>query len=198
MKWSHWFLYVVCLPWNLIIAWPAVLLIRLFWGKGLRWEKPPAYDYDKGGGGGWCLSCQMKDGSFPVVPGTFPKGWYFRKKDNRPWGGTALGHGVFYGPNGRNDENWGRCQAHEHIHVEQFEVAMLHSFIVGLVAGIVLLAFGHIVAALWSFFGIWFTGSLLKSSAAWLTAALRGEEPYWGSTHEESARAQDDGLKEQR
>lgn len=191
----HILLYIVSLPWDLLVAWPVVLWIRLLWGKDLRWETPPPYDPRKGGGGGPCLSCQMKEGSFPVVPGTFPKGWYFRKKSNRPWGGTSLGHGVFYGPNGRKGPGeWTRTQAHEHIHVEQAEVSMLRSFIVGLAAGIVILALGHPIAALVTFLSIWTTGYLMMGVAGWLTALLRGEEAYHGSTHEESARAQDDHL----
>jgi hypothetical protein len=91
-------------------------------------------------------------------------------------------------------DDWGRTQAHEHVHVEQFEVAMLRSFVVGLVSGIVLLVLGHPVAAVSTFAVIWTTGYLMMGLAGWATAFLRGEEPYWGSAHEESARAQDDHL----
>lgn len=198
MRWMHWILYFVCLPWDLLVAWPVVLLVRLFWGKNLHWETPPAYTRENGGGGGPCLVCQIRDGSFPVTPGRFPKGWYLRDNDPdnpRPWGGTSLGHGIFYGPTVRLEtQEWTRTQAHENIHTEQDEVAMLRSFIVGLVAGVVLLALGHQLAALWLFSGIWFSGYLMMGVAGWLTAVLRGEPAYWGSTHEESARAQDDDL----
>lgn len=174
-----------------MVAWPIVLAIRVLWGKDLCWEKPPPYTREKGGGGGPCLTCQMKDGSFPVIQGTFPKGWYWHKKRGRPWGGTALGHGIFYGPNGRKGkDDWTNTQNHEHVHVEQHEVAMLRSFIVGLVAGIVVLGLGHPWAALVLFLGIWTSGYFMMGIAGWLTAFLRGEEAYWGSTHEESARSQ--------
>jgi len=192
MKWTHWILYLICLPWDLLVGWPIVIGIRLFWGEKLRRETPPPYDYWKGGGGGWCLTTQFKPGARPVNEG----GWYWRKKTKRPWGGTTLGHAIFYGPNGRKDEGWSRTQAHEHIHVEQFEVAMLRSFFVGLLVGIVLLALGHYWWALGLFLGIWTTGYLLMGAAGWLTAILRGEEAYHGATHEESARAQDDSLME--
>jgi len=198
MKWSHWILYVICLPWDLIVAWPAVLLIRLLWGEELRWEKPPAYTSAHGGGGGWVLTCKIRKGSFPVTEGVWPKGWYLRKEADgkkHSWGGTSLGHGIFYGANVlRMGDKWLRVQAHEHVHVEQAEVAMLRSFIVGLVSGIVLLALGHPLAALFTFLGIWTSGYLMMGVAGWLTAVLRGEPHYWGSTHEESARAQDDDL----
>jgi hypothetical protein len=138
----------------------------------------------------------MKAGSFPVVPGIFPKGWYFRKKSNRPWGGTTLGHGIFYGPDGRHGSGgWTGTQAHEHIHVEQYEVSMLRSFIVGLIVGIVLMVLGHPVVSIVIFLGVWTTGYLMMGVSGWLTAVLRGEEAYWGSTHEESARVQDDHLR---
>lgn len=192
----HILLYIVALPWNLLVAWPLVLWIRLLWGCELRWEAPPPYEYIKGGGGGPCLSCRLNHGSFPVTPGRFPKGWYYNKKTKRPWGGTALGHAVFYGPNGRSDlELWSRTQAHEHIHVEQFEVSMVGSFIVGLVVGSLLFGLGHSVAALLTFFGVWTTGYLIMGISGWLTALLRGEEAYHGSSHEESARGQDDALR---
>ena len=192
----HIVLYIVAFPWNLFVAWPIVLAIRVLWGRDLRWETPPAYTFKEGGGGGPCLTCQMKPGSFPVAPGTFPKGWYFRKRFNVPWGGTALGHGIFYGPEGRHGPGgWTGTQAHEHIHVEQYEVSMLRSFIVGLAAGIVLVSLGHPLASLVTFLSIWTSGYPMMGVAGWLTALLRGEEAYWGSTHEESARSQDDHLR---
>jgi hypothetical protein len=192
----HVFLYIVSFPWDLIVAWPIVLIVRLLWGKDLKWETPPPYSREKGGGGGPCLTCQMKEGSFPVTPGIFPKGWYFNKKTERPWNGTTLGHGIFYGPSGRHGgwQNWTKTQAHEHIHVEQSEVSMLGSFVVGLIAGIVIFVLGHPVAAVSTFFGIWFTGYLIMGISGWLTAWLRGEEAYRGSAHEESARGQSADL----
>jgi hypothetical protein len=191
----HIVLYIITFPWDVLIAWPVVLLIRLFWGKDLRWETPPSYDRHKGGGGGPCLTCQIKPDTFPVTKGTFPKGWYLHRDDWRPWGGTALGHGVFYGPTGRKGlEDWTRTQAHEHVHVEQFEVSMLRSFLVGLGSGIVLLVLGHPVAALATFSVIWFFGYAMMGIAGALTSLLRGTEAYWGATHEESARAQTDRL----
>jgi len=195
MKWTHWILYAICCPWDLLVAWPVVLLIRAFWGEDLRWETPPPYDREKGGGGGPCLSCRIRENSFPVTKGTFPKGWYLHKGSGRPWGGTSLGHGVFYGPGGRKGpDDWTRTQAHEHVHVEQAEVAMVRGFAVGLTTGIVLWSLGHPIAGTIMFLTFWTIGYLLMGLAGWPTAVLRGEEAYWGSTHEESARAQDDHL----
>lgn len=194
MKWTHWILYVVCLPWDLLVAWPIVLLIRSLWGKDLRWETPAPYDRIKGGGGGPCLTCRIRENSFPVTTGTFPKGWYIRKgrdgQPDRPWGGTTLGHAIFYGPYAGE-----RTKTHEHIHVEQAEVAMVRGLVEGLAAGIVLWSLGHPLAGTIMFLALWFTGYLMMGLAGWPTAWLRGEEPYWGSTHEESARAQTDKLE---
>lgn len=192
---THWILYGICLPWDLV-AYLTVLLIRLFWGKGLRWETPPDA---KERGGGPCLTCQMKEGSLPVRKGTFPVGWYLHDRTTdppRPWGGTTLGHGIFYGPYGRYDDDpnntWTRTQEHEHYHVEQHEAAMVGSFIMGLATFIVLLALGHPVAASALGVSLWASGYLLMGAGGWLTAMLRGEKAYRGSQHEESARAQTD------
>jgi hypothetical protein len=196
MRWTHWILYLVSLPWDVLVAWPVVLLIRVLWGKNLRWETPPPYSQEKGGGGGPVLVCQMRPGSFPVTPGVWPKGWYIRRekgKEPRPWGGTTLGHGIFYGPNVSMD-GWVGTRAHEHVHVEQMEVAMLGAFLVALAAGGTLLGLGHPVEAAALAGAIWASGYLMMGVAGWITAILRGEPAYWGSTHEESARAQDDHL----
>lgn len=198
MKWSHWILYAVSLPWNLLVAWPIVIAIRLLWGRNLHWETPPPYTEEKGGGGGPCLVCQIKPGSFPVRKGIWPTGWYLhdRKAERvRPWGGTTLGHGIFYGPTIRMDE-WGRTKAHEHVHVEQNEAAMLRSFIVGLAVGIVFWSLGHPVAGTATFLAVWTSGYLMMGVSGWLTAVLRGEPHYWGAHFEEAARAQDDHLAE--
>ena len=189
----HIVLYLICLPWDLV-AYLTVLLIRLFWGKGLRWETPP---YSKDMGGGPCLTCQMKEGSLPVRKGRWPVGWYLRDREAdvpTPWGGTTLGHGIFYGPFGRYDEDpnnaWTRTQEHEHYHVEQHEAAMVASVITGLATFIVLLALGHPVAATALGVPLWGSGYLLMATGGWLAALLRGESAYRGSQHEESAYAQ--------
>lgn len=193
MKRTHWVLYLVSLPWDLLVAWPTVLLIRVLWGKDLRWETPRAYSWKHGGGGGPCLTCTIRENSFPVTPGTWPRGWYLLRGTSQPWGGTTLGHAIFYGPRGRLDaEGWTFVQAHEHVHVEQSEVAAVQGLFFGLVAGIIPWALGHVVAGTVVFAGCWTFGYLTMAAAGWLTAALRGEEAYWGSTHEESARAQTD------
>jgi len=199
MKWTHWILYGICAPWDFFVAWPIVIAIRILWGKELRWERPPAYTREHGGGGGPCLVCQMKEGSFPVRKGRWPVGWYLRDRKSlnpRPWGGTTLGHAIFYGSTAVLSRGWTRLRAHEHVHVEQAEVAMLQSFIAGAAGGVTLLALGHFLAALVFFLILWASGYLMMGAAGWLTAFLRGEEAYWGATHEESARAQDDHLVE--
>lgn len=164
-------LYFFALPWNLTVAWPAVLLVRLLWGENLRWEMPP-----KPLPGGAVLACSIKMDSWPA------RTWY------KPWGGTTLGHGIFYGVNIVKAGEWGRVQTHEHVHVEQFEVAMFGSFLSGLAAGV----FGHSIGA--GLF-VWWAGYLFMGVCGWLVALMRGESPYRGSAHEESAYAQMDEPK---
>lgn len=195
MKWTHWILYFVALPWNLLVAWPAILLIRWFWGTDLRWETPP---YAQERGCGPVLTCNIRPGTFPVTPGRFPKGWYLRKETNgtlRSWGGTTLGHGIFYGSRIiRSTGTWFSVQAHEHIHVEQFEASMLLSFVIGMISGIVALSLGHPWAGAGLFMGIWSTGYLLMAASGWVTAVLRGEPHYMGAHFEEHAYAEDDDM----
>lgn len=209
MKKRHIVLYITAGLWNLTVCWPAVLLIRLFWGENLRWERDPSGFAD-----GPSLWCSLKKDSWPTrtwyalyasgswlefLKGTEPlknsvniekRGTY------RTWGGTTLGHGGFYGPGITGDEAWSRVQEHEHVHVEQFEASMLRSFITSLIWGTVLLAFGHWIAATVAFLLMWWSGYLWMGIANWVTAALRGEPAYYGSHHEESARAQDDHWRE--
>lgn len=180
---KHWVLYFICLPWNLTIAWPAVLLIRLFWGKNLRWETPPLPEH-----GGPVLTCELRAGSWPA------RSWYviYRDSDGHPhtWGGTTLGHAIFYGVDQLVTDRWTALQRHEHVHVEQYEACSLAAFIHGTLVGIVVAALGHWEAGLTLWMLLWWSAYLLKGTGGWVAAWLRGEDPYRGSTHEESAYAQ--------
>lgn len=191
-------LYFVCLP-NDLLGWLAVLLIRALWGERLSWDTPGSQiskKFPRGRPGGPVLSVDLKEGSFPVAEGTWPKGFYLKKvakqKRSHPvsWGGTTLGHAIFYGPGRRAPAGgkWSLIQVHEHVHVEQFEAAMLRSFIVGLIVAIG----GQSTASLVLGLIIWSLGYLLMGAANWTTAVLRGEDAYRGSHHEEAAYAIDD------
>lgn len=203
----HVVLYIISAIWDLTVCWPAVLLIRLFWGTNLRWEAPPDGKETGAGPGLWC---DLKLDSWPT------RSWYRMKQDGEykrnpeslrgiygewiTWGATTLGHGGFYGT-GRSqklvvhgemklEESWTTTEAHENIHVEQFEASMLRSFIVGLVTGVVLLALGNLVGAITAWLTYWWMGYWMMGISNWTTAWLRGEEAYRGSHHEEAARAQ--------
>ena len=173
---ARWALYLFALPWNLTVAWPVVLLVRALWGTDLRWETPP-----RPRPGNAALVCNLRADSWPA------RTWY------APWGGTSLGHGIFYNARFAQAGGWSRIQAHEHVHVEQFEVAMLGSAISGAVAAAVLLGLGHPLAAWLTGLGLWWAGYLLMGLSGWTVAYLRGEPAYRGSAHEESAYAQTDG-----
>ena len=172
-------LYFFALPWNLTVAWPAILLIRLFWGENLRWEMPP-----KPRPGGAVLACNLKPGSWPA------RTWYAR------WGATTLGHGIFYNAGRAEAGKWGRIQIHEHVHVEQFEVAMFGSFLSGAFTYAILSGLEHPGYAVLTWVLLWWAGYLLMGVGGWLVAFMRGEQPYRGSAHEESAYAQTDGPPE--
>jgi hypothetical protein len=192
--WRHGFLYAVCLPWDLLM-WGLVLVIRALWGTRLEWENPReniAIDRSKVPGGP-SLTCELKPGSFPVTPGKWPKGWYL--KGGRSWGGTTLGHAIFYGPKKRPEKGkpWAPVQVHEHIHVEQYEAAMLRAFVIAVLVA----AVGQSIASYWLAGAVWFTGYFQMGAANWTTAWFRGENPYRGSHHEEAAYALDDDYEQE-
>lgn len=172
-RWTHGILYLVCLP-NDLCAWLAMLLIRALWGERLEWTSMS----EMGEPGGPVLTVSLRKDSWPS------KKWY------RRWGGTTFGHAIMYGHarRAREGDDWNPIQVHEHIHVEQYEAAMLRSLLVGLVVALVMhSAVGIIVGCC-----IWVSGYLLMGASNWTTAWLRGEDPYRGSHHEEAAYAADD------
>ena len=161
-------LYLVSLPADILWGWPIILLIRLLWGKNFEWESE-------------ALVCDLRPESWPA------RTWYTR------WGGTTLSpHAIFYKDGLRNSPGkpWAGIQVHEHVHVEQGEASCLRSFLVALGTSVLLLTLGHSWPALWAGLILWILGYPLMGIANWGTAWLRGEEPYEGSNHEESAYAQ--------
>ena len=67
---------------------------------------------------------------------------------------------------------------------------MVASFIIGLIVAVVLVAQGHLVNGLLLGIFLWTSGYTMMAIGGWFAAVLRGEKAYWGSQHEESARAQ--------
>jgi hypothetical protein len=134
------------------------------------------------------------------------KSWFVRKF-YQGWGGTTLGHGGWYREGKIGDEKTsverrgGRnfivteqvidteIEFHEHVHVEQYEAAMLNAFLVGAAVFLGFLIFTHIYAGIILGGGLWFTGYFRMAVSRWLTAWMRGEEVYRGSAHEEAAYA---------
>lgn len=192
----HVVLYAATSIWDVLVAWPGVLLIYVLWGENLRWENRrkfiPFRPDGKPAPGGPVLTCSLWEGSFPVTRGRWPKGFYLQRIERQrrshyvSWGGTTLGHAVFYGPGRTEPGMWTPLQEHEiGVHVEQYEASMLHSLIVG---AAVALAW-QTSAGIWLGVAIWATGFLQMLAANWTTAWLRGEDPYRGSAHEEAAYA---------
>lgn len=181
--WRYWLLWLTSLPWDVVVI-VAVLLIRVLWGKKLEWNE-----------GLWC---ELKPDSWPT------RTWYRYKGKKgyqkvppelreqygtwQTWGGTCLGHGGFFGPGKMGAKGIDvPVEFHEHVHVEQAEVSMLTSFLVALSAFLVLWLTSVPLLAVCA--GVWFLGYSLKALSGWLVAWFRGEDPYWGSTHEEAAYA---------
>lgn len=166
-------LFLLCLPFNLIVGWPVVLFIRAFWGANLCWEIAPT------SGGLPALTCELLPDSWPS------RSWY------KGWSATTLGHAIFYG----TDESghavggtWGAVQEHEHVHVEQYEGTMSGHAVLGLVLFLAL-AWVDLGAAFAVGLAVWFLGYLVFLVGGWLGALLRGEPVYRGSAHEEAARS---------
>ena len=179
----YWLLWIPSLPWD-IVVFLAVLLIRLFWGCKLEFNE-----------GLWC---ELKPNSWPT------RSWYRYKHKGKysrvprdlqwkygtwfTWGGTCLGHGGFYGPGKMGAAGIDTLlEYHEHVHVEQSEVAMLTGFIISLSAFLILWLTS--IPAIYVAGGMWLFSYVLKSISGWLVAWFRGEDPYWGSSHEEAAYA---------
>lgn len=189
----HIVLYVIASVWNLTICWPVVLLIHRLWGENLHWETNP----DPTKGDAPSLWTSLRPNSWPA------RSWYRKKAVDpetgrkrlvelpdyaqarygrwRTWGATTLGHGGFTGPGVLETGKWLPIQEHEHKHVEQFEAAMLRAFMVSI----------FVVLTRWEFqasdVAQWWLGYVWMGVAGWLTAWLRGEDPYRGSHHEEAA-----------
>ena len=177
-RWTHVFLYAVCFPQD-VVSWLMILAIRALWGESLEWESPA----EMGRPGGPVLTVTLRKDSWPS------RTWY------RKWGGTTFGHAIMYahGRRARAGERWKPIQVHEHVHVEQFEAAMLQSLIVGSSVAILM----HSSAGLVLGAVIWLMGYVAMGAANWTTAWFRGEDPYRGSHHEEAAYAVDDRYEEQ-
>ena len=156
--------YLWTFPWD-ILSWLAVLFLWLLWGTKLHWLE-----------GLWF---ELKEKSWPM------RTWY------KGWNGTCFGHGGFYAPGVSGGEGVDTAtEYHERIHSEQYEAAMLVSLIFGVVAGFVLWSLQYPEVALWTGGIMWIVGGLLHTCAAFFQAWIRGENPYRGSTNEESAYSQ--------
>jgi hypothetical protein len=149
-----------------VLLWVFLVLFRLFFGKRLFWQN-----------GLWC---EIRKGSW------FYKVWAVL------FSGMTLGHGGLYGPGvpGGPEIDTG-TEFHEHIHVEQFEAAMLLSFVVG----VVMLISG---SEWWVSALVWLLGGSTAYYASLAQAWLRGEKPYRGSHLEESAYSQTDLWRQER
>ena len=152
--------YVWTIAWDLI-SWMIVLFGWLFFGKKLQWCE-----------GLWCEINRKS---------LFGRLW--------KWGGVTLGHGGFYGDGlsgGHGIDT--REEEHEHVHVEQYEVAML----IGFIFAVATVCVFHNLAALIVGGVFWVFSWVIMYAASAVQAWLRGEDGYRGNIFEESAYSQAD------
>lgn len=95
---------------------------------------------------------------------------------------TIAPHIIFYRTGRHFRQGWSVLQEHEHQHCEQYELACFAGTTIALIA----LALGvpWFVA-----FALWAPAPWLYMLAGFVVAWLRGEDPYKGSSNEESAYA---------
>ena len=158
----YWLTYIYTGPWD-VLMWLVVLFVRAMWGRRLHWQD-----------GLWC---EFRKNSWPA------RTWF------RKWAGVTLGHGGFYNWQISGDPGIDtNCEIHEHIHVEQYEAAMLAGLVVSVIILVVLLLMGQ--APLYPLhLGIWLLSSKVAYSASVVQAWMRGEPGYRGSHLEEAARS---------
>jgi hypothetical protein len=121
-----------------------------------------------------------KDGYLWVI--LKEKSW-LRRTWGKTYSGVCLGHGgILVAP----IEN---LLAHELVHLEQHEVAMMKSLFHASVASVICAIFCSYQIASIIFCSVWFTGYLFFLFSGWIVAAMRDEDPYKGSSHEEAAYA---------
>ena len=200
LPWYSNFLYLFTFPWDLLVCWPVVLMVRAFWGTPLVWQN----------GGLWT---ELRPDSWPA------RTWYARRFKNpvtkkrqkslnpqsawltkgmwETWGGTTLGNGGFYGPGRMNPYGVAdptlidtSIEHHEsEVHVEQYRSSMMRGFLYALFMFLTLhFAFHQDLwsTAAWSF-PPWFFGYVMMGVPNFLTAGLYGENLYRGAVHEEHA-----------
>lgn len=186
---------------DLIIAFPMVLLIRLFWGRDLRWARG-------------VLSCVIRPESWAIggkvdpatgllskgFPLWWPKGWYLYNRREaaalkvkpRPWGGTSIGHGQFFGRERGSLEEPTTTEIHEDHHTRQAEASQMGACLIAHVLLVLELAQGHWITALVLFAVLWILGgNIFAVVGGWLAAVLNSHPDgfYRGSAHEIGAYA---------
>lgn len=156
--------YLICAPWNLVICWPAILLLRVTSGKNLEWRRG-------------ILTCELRADS-----------WFVRIFYPAKWLGTTLGHGIFYNDGRRG----GSTEVHELAHVQQFEAHMLMALIQGLCLFAIFALAGSVGTGVFAGLGCWFLGFLWMLVPSWIQAWLAKGDIYFDSFHERAAYAIED------
>lgn len=176
----YWLLYLASLPGD-VIAWVVVFAIWFFWGTKLHWYE-----------GLWC---ELKPDSWPTRTWyrVTVKGRHVLNTDTEKygtwltWGGTTLGHGGFFGPCRSGDTGIDSLvEAHERVHVEQYEVAMVAGSLLSVVQALGLMWTGQDPNWAW-LLTQWVLSALYLYGISCVVAWLRGENPYFENAAEENA-----------
>lgn len=167
MKRSKW--YFIVYLWTGVydlISWLFLLLMCAGWGTKLQWQ--------------WGVWFEWKKDSWPV------RTWF------KNWGGTCIGHGGWLSPGllgGPGIDT--KTEFHEHTHSEQFEAITILGFLMALSIVARFYIAGYPIA--WPdwimVFCIWNLSFPVYVLCSMFVAKLRGEDPYKGSSLEESAYA---------
>jgi len=161
----HILVYAATIWWD-IICWMIVAVLRVIAGKRLEWVN-----------GLWVI---IDD-----------KSW-FKKTFLEGYGGGTLGHGGWIsewcsGESGLDSQ----VEFHEHVHVEQYEFAMVDIAIVNAITLFASLIFGASYQVVLVAMLIQMFGGMTSILSSVIVTKLRGEHAYRGSSHEEAAYARE-------
>jgi len=161
MKRTRVLTYLWTLQWDLLV-WLVALIVFAIKGGRLAWQDL---------------------GLWAVLPD--PEDW-----QGSGWLGITLGHGGVLTAKafGTRQDTTG-TERHEGVHVEQYEAMALAGFVLGLIVfGVVALSGLPVTGALLGEL-VWLGAFPAVIGAGHIVAKVRGEDLYWGATHEEAARA---------
>lgn len=158
----HTVVWVATILWD-CVSFLIVLFLHLLGGKRLE----------------WC------DGLWTIIKqDSFLKHTLFKTTS-----GGCLGHGGWIAEDNAGKEGLDTStEFHEHVHVEQYEYSMCFVLLINLINVFFGFYYGYI-NHLWYLVLIQLLGGVFSIGISVVVTYLRGEDIYWGSSHEEAAYA---------